>query len=251
MRFFLRLSALSCIISLLLIPFVVLADTVNFEDTFTEAGSSAINLVDHTPDTGTSWTKVLTRDIAGDHLVVHGVVDDLSATLSSCLANEGAGYTADATYSNADYFVEVTMTDGDTSDDYNWIGVRVEADGDGYWLRFNADTVAFAQLYEASDAGVTWGTVGSAAGAAIADGSIVKLEIIGSAIKVYDDGVEIISTTDSTYTAAGKAGVGMGDLTNNGTDDCSGQDLDNFKVTVSAAAAAAATPKKTKIITIY
>jgi len=231
-----RIAAASILLVLLLFPLSLLADTVNFEALFTNNTAFGVNLNSYTPDTGTSFTKVLTRDTAGDHLQARSS-DDLGIGSGGCGLNEGVGYTADATYSSADYYVEVTMTDGDDADDYNWIGVRVEADGDGYWLRFNGDLVTFAQLYEASGGGVTWTTLGSAAGAAIADGSVVKLEVIGSAIKVYDDGAEIISTTDSTYTAAGKAGVGMGDLTNNGADDCSAQQLDNFKVTVIEAAA--------------
>lgn len=47
-------------------------------------------------------------------------------------------------------------------------------------------------------------------GAAILAGEthVVKLEPIGTAIKVYEDGVERISATDSDIASAGRAGVG-------------------------------------------
>ncbi len=215
------------------------ADTIIFNDTFTETVN--VSLPSHTPDTGTSWTKILSRDTAGDQLQALAL-DNLGIGIGGCGNNEGAGYTADATYSGANYYVEVTMTTGDTADDFDWIGVRLESDGDGYWLRFNNDATTFAQVFEVSGGGVTWTALGSAAAAQIANASVVKLEIIGSNIKVYDDGVQIISTSDGTYTAAGKAGVGMGDLRNNGTDDCSGQVLDDFKVTIVEAASSTTAP---------
>ena len=236
-----RLSAVSIllvVLSLFLTPLVVLADTVNFEDQFTNTTASPVSLASWTPTpTGTKWLKVLSRDTATDQLYV-SASDFLSpaGSINLCSLNEGAAYTADATYGTADYAAEVLMTTGDTADDYNWLGVRIEGDGDGYWLRFNADIANFAQLYKATAAGVTWTAIGSPAAAAIADGSVVKLEVIGSTLKVYDDGVEIISTTDTDFSLPRQAGIGMGDLTNNGSDDCSGQQLDNFKVTLYEAA---------------
>lgn len=225
-------------------PFVF-ADTVNFNDTFT-AGADQ-NLDAHTPDTGTSWTQVINTGTVDLRVVASS--DNLQA--GDCGLNDGAAYTADATYSGADYYAQVTMTTGDTLDDYNYIGVRVEADGDGYWLRFNNNVILsedLAQIHKRV-AG-SWSTVGSPAGSQIANGSVVKFEIIGSALKVYDDGAEIISTTDTSITAAGKAGIGMGDIGAVSGADCSTQVLDNFSVTVIEAAATPAPPSAPKIITI-
>lgn len=55
----------------------------------------------------------------------------------------------------------------------------------------------------------------------------VKLEMIGTAIKVYVDGVERISATDSSITAAGRAGINV--YANGGTiGDSANHHLDDF-----------------------
>lgn len=54
----------------------------------------------------------------------------------------------------------------------------------------------------------------------------LKLEMIGSAIKVYVDGVLMISVTDTAITAAGKAGISFRDAT--ASSDTTLLHLDNF-----------------------
>lgn len=53
---------------------------------------------------------------------------------------------------------------------------------------------------------------------------VLKLEMIGSAIKAYVNGVQKISATDSAITAAGKAGVRSAGANDAGT----GKHIDNF-----------------------
>jgi hypothetical protein len=61
----------------------------------------------------------------------------------------------------------------------------------------------------------------------------IELEMIGTAIKGYVDGVERCSATDSAITAAGKAGIRCPSI----SDTTTGKHLDNFIATDGSAAA--------------
>lgn len=202
---------------------VAVATRVNdiiFSDTFTEASNTT--LASHTPDTGTSWTQLISN---GTDLVISGANDRLDAAATSGGLSDGAFYTADVTYPSADYSAEVTMVTGDTGDDTNTLGVRVLDANNAYYVIFNE---AFATLFKKVGGTIT--ELDDALTVPV-NGEVVKLEALGTSIKVYADDVEILSATDSSLTAAGKAGVGMGDNfdTSRG-EDMSDQSLDTFVV---------------------
>lgn len=202
--------------------------TLRFNETFTEAAGTP-ELSTHTPDTGTSWSKVIgiidgsSSLAAGSDLKISSANDRLSAADSTAGANDGALYTANGTYDTPDYEVQVTMTTGDTADDVNWLAVRVQDSSNLYAARFNNDSSAIWKKVSG-----TWTEL--ATGAGIADASIVRLVCLGEQIWLEDDGKRIIEVRDDSITAAGKAGIGMGDIGAVTGDDVSAQELDAFSV---------------------
>ena len=236
MKYLRTLLSMFIVLALVVIPRAerVQALGVEFNDTFTETGASDVTLASHAPDTGTSWTQIINND-GSCSLTVGWALDTLQE--GTCGADEGAGYTADASYTSSDYYVEANDDGTASSDDYYWIGVRIADASNGYWLRWNnttpADTTA---IYEV--AGGSWSVLATCS-CTVTAGSVMKFEVVGSTLKGYDDGVEVVTATDSTLTAAGEAGIGAGDLTNNGTDDTpSGISITSFVVTTTQAAAA-------------
>ncbi|MCK4553441.1 LamG domain-containing protein, partial [Candidatus Parcubacteria bacterium] len=214
---------------------IVLA-AVEVSDTFTEASDTALE--SHTPDTGTGYTEVI--DTGTCALWIYTSVDRLSGSASnsfgSCFSGQGSLCSEDTALSSANYEVSVLQQDGDTGDDTNTIACRIQDVNNMYAVRFNEDA---SDLYKRTTAN-GWETIDTSGGG-IADGSTVKLICDGTSISVEDDDVEILSATDSSHAAAGKAGIGMGTVMVAG-DDCSSQDLDNFTVNTLPASGKSSVP---------
>lgn len=200
-----------------------------FSDTFTESTDTELSA--HTPDTGTSWTKVVgivagsTDTGSGSDLGIEESTDTLHATASTTGAGDadGAIYSADATYSSANYEAEVVSTAGDTDDDYSIIAVRM------------ADTNNFYAFEWTTGAGKLWKRVagtdtqlGTDTGG-VADGEKVTLRCFNNTITVFIAGQVAIEVEDESLSAAGKAGLGMGGAITV-TGDVSAQQLDSFNV---------------------
>jgi hypothetical protein len=170
-----------------------------FNDTFTVA--VATDLAAHTPDTGTSWTQL---QVTGSRFFQ--IVADLDALRASGNSGDsGFIYTADATYSTADYEVQVTFVTTFSTITPLYLMARIQDVENMYAVRIVSGASGM-QLYKKVSG--TWSTLGSAV--TVADGSVIKLSVNGTAIKVYDDGAEVISVTDSSISGAGKAGLGHG-----------------------------------------
>jgi hypothetical protein len=199
--------------------------TTFFNDTFTEAASTS--LAAHVPDTGTGWTLLWDSGGGARVLQVDASVDQLRCNGNS--GDYGLMYTANATYPTANYEVQATFLGTFSTITPIYLLARVQDQENMYALRLVSGTSG-VQLYK-KVAGA-WSTLGSAV--TIANGSVVKLSVNGSAIKVFDDGVEVISVTDSSISAAGKAGVahgGAAELVTSTDDTRAHAMLDNFSVT--------------------
>lgn len=176
---------------------------VIFNDTFT-AGANQ-NLEAHTPDTGTSWTRLWATDASARFLQVEATNDQLRCTGNS--GDYGLMYTADVTYPSANYEVQATFITTFSTVTPIYLLARVQDQENMYAVRLVLSSGGSnAQLYKKVSG--TWSTLGSAV--TIADGSVVKLSVNGTAIKVYDDGAEVVSQTDSDISGTGKAGVAHG-----------------------------------------
>lgn len=173
-----------------------------FEDTFTD--TNGVNLTAHTSDSGHGWTMGTLAQYPGYD--GDGEVQSNTAVVE---AGNPLAYT-NATPASADYSVTITMVSG-TSYGCGPAG-RVDASaGDGYFVywedggalrwtlnKFDGSTeTVLDNTYTGDDPG--------------AGNKVIKLEMIGSAIKVYFDGVERISVTDSAISAAGVPGMVFSD----------------------------------------
>jgi len=202
----------------------VAVDTVEFNDTFTETVATALG--SNTPETGGGYTALVT--VGTCTLYTSGVSDNLNAPASvgtgGCGASEGEIYRTNSQITSANYIVSVTMTNGDTQDDTNMIACRIQDSSNMYAVWFNEADI---DLYE--KVSNTWSIIATGAPTPPASGSVITLRCEGTIISVQDDGAEVYSVTDTSHSAAGYAGIGMGGVII-ATDDVSSQQLDNFQV---------------------
>jgi hypothetical protein len=198
----------------------------NFQDTFTEA-SVDTDLPSHTPDTGTSWTD-LWHTATTCKLQVIAASDTAKAAQS--VGNSGVIYTADGSYPSADYEVSAKIVAGFTGTNRGYLLARVQDSANMYALRFTTGGSA-TRMY-VNIAG-SWTALGLFKTDPVV-GDTVKIQIIGSTLKWYINGVLQDTQTDSQITAAGKAGFAMGGGANlaASTDDIlSTSELDDYLVT--------------------
>lgn len=214
-----------------------------FLDTFTV--SSNVDVTSRSPDTGTGWTSLWNS--SSRFLQCQNSDDTLRANGNA----GGAGfiYTADATYPSANYEVQFKLIQTFSSVGPIYVLARIQDQENMYAVRLVPGT-GTCQLYKKVSG--TWSTLGSLFDAPAAN-SICKLSVNGTSIKFYDDGVEIASATDSSISAAGKAGVGLGGGAEfvNSTDDIVGgttgqQFLDDFTVTEITASGVTGSLSKTQ-----
>ena len=192
-----------------------------FSDGFAEG--STIALASHVPDTtGTSWSVLIQNGTATMQDFLTGVTG-----AAATVADSGILYTADGTYSTADYEVKVTATATSTADNVAMIAARIQDANNMYLYKFSS-TLANNILYKRV-AG-TWTSLGTASVAAVA-GSVMKLRVVGSNITVYRDNTLALSVTDPDITGAGKAGIGIGYIQLSTDNASNAWVLDNFTVT--------------------
>ena len=162
----------------------------------------------------------------------------VSSQTNSCYWHSGAPATADYSVS-ADLFMKEAS--GGTA----YVGVvgRVSTTANTFYMaRYAGGADDSWQLYSAVAGSFT--LLGSSAQALTDETAYsLKLEMIGTAVKLYKEGssTPLISATDSSITAAGKAGVR---LVSGATvpSDNTGIHIDNFRA--DDAAAAATTPQR-------
>lgn len=204
------------------------AVTTIFSDTFTD--TNGVDLDAHTPDTGTSWTEI--------NLTGANQLGILSNTLQSETTNsaQGSMWSADGTYSTANYTVTITCTDcgAGISSVAWWIGCRLNNTGgwDGYIAAIaDATNTNDARIYRLDNGAAT--KISSTEDTGPADSDVFQLECDGSAIGLKKNGSYVIGPiNDATYSAAGKGGTGSGEvfgLTEWGT-IAGNFDIDNFVV---------------------
>ncbi|MFO1093361.1 MAG: hypothetical protein U0992_08610 [Planctomycetaceae bacterium] len=188
-------------------------------DTFT--GSAGTTLASHTPDDGGSWTK---------H-PVSGIDNPMVLSNANRLSKEVSGtsvYYHSWTPANADYDVQcdVVRKGGGVSTS-SGIGGRMSAAANTMYLAWYSHGAGGWQLW-AGVAG-SYTKVGESTQSLSDDTPYtLKLEMRGTAIKVFVNGTQVISVTDSGVTAAGKAGVAVGLGGDTAMTNTAGYHLDNF-----------------------
>ena len=178
-------------------------------DTFTD--TAAVLLTAHTGETGATWTKH--PNWTGGN----GVISNANRVR----ANDGsvAIMYASGVPSSADYEVRCDMNVQSVTSGNTGIMGRINTSSNSWiWIGYNGTAWAYRR-----DAG---GAVTTAAQTlTVGQTYALKLSMIGTAVKFYVDGIEKISVTESTVTAAGRAGLAFLDSTSNST----GFHFDNFQ----------------------
>jgi hypothetical protein len=209
-----------------------LADTTIFADAFTGSG----DLTAHTPDTGTQWTLLLDTSSPTRKAVLSANKADPDNNQNSA----GLLYTADATYSSADYQVEVRARFPNGGDNWVVLAARIQDSNDFYHVDYSCrsggeggeakifKTVA-GSITQLGDTfpGPNGGT--SASGT----GDLVKFRLVGSELTLLYNDVVIGQVDDGTHTGAGSAGLGWGNIGGDATGDLTNISYaDDFAVTL-------------------
>lgn len=166
-------------------------------DTFTDTDSALLVTGPHTPETGGAWD--------------YGPGNSLSDTLITSNRLRGVNdstttFINTATPPSADYDVEaeVHFFSIGTSFRAGPMGRAVVASNDYYGVTYNSNTGNW-ELYKVLSGGIT--VLGSWADSPVATNTrIARLEMIGTGLEAFIDGVSRITATDSSLSAAGKAG---------------------------------------------
>lgn len=202
--------------------------TLVFSDLFSSTFTTELS--NHAPTLGSGWTRLFevtdgSYNGGNSRLAVIGSSDTLQDN-GWCGSSDGALYQTDDVMSGANYEVSVTQVNGDTGDDYSTLAARIQDANNMYAFTWNESD---GRLYKRVSG--SWTALGAQT-SGIADGSTVVLKVSGTTISILDDGVTKRSVTDSTFSSPGRAGVGIGAVTDT-SDDCSSQSLDNFAVNLT------------------
>ena len=171
-----------------------------FNDNFTNTGAASADLTTHTADSGETWARHTTETGA---LVANATNDRTIASSATT-----ALYKSTWTPGSADYDVTGTLVKVGTNEGLTYLCGRMDATVGTYYsfghYIFGASSSWYLAKFVAGS-----GTVLASYAAVPADGSssTCKLEMRGTAIKGYVDGVERCSVTDSAITAAGLIGI--------------------------------------------
>lgn len=173
------------------------------KDTFT--GTAATTLEAHTGETGATWTKDST--LSAGQLVISDANRIRGNTAGQAVLDNASGTPGSADYTVSAKLRFVTSVAGPyigpvarSSGSFSFYMAVLEA-GDINLLKFPSGTSLGSYAFTPA-AGTDY---------------LVALKVTGTTIKVYLDGVERISATDSSITAAGKAGVIAFDAVTNTT----------------------------------
>lgn len=188
----------------------VASATTIFSDNFSNDYGE---LSTHIPTTaGTSWTLV-----ANNGVLIYNQSYNSHATVQANTTNAGSLYTADGTYSSADYEISsnITFSSGD-SNYTRTMAVRVQDINNMYFLRYGGNSLF--TLYKRVSGTIT--SLGSASVSLQGNttsspyhGDTVSLSATGSTITAKVNGVTKVEVTDTAITATGKAAIGLGYVT--------------------------------------
>jgi hypothetical protein len=212
-----RRRLLTCMAVALVLLTVQLLATTYVSDTFTDASTTA--LASHTGGTGATWAK--NTGVTGDIVISSSNAARMNST------GDVADYYASGSPASADYsvtadFVCKTPPGGSS---YFWLTGRSTTSGQNYYsVTYDGDLSTWfltapsagniASYAQVISSGVTYS---------------VRLEMIGTAIAMYIDGVNRGSATNSELSSTGKGGFGSYTVITNF--DTEGIHWDNFTVT--------------------
>jgi hypothetical protein len=193
--------------------------TANSGDSFTDTAGTALTA--HTGEVGAGWTQY-----GGTSGAVISAGNALRKTGTSNLA-----YYSSYLPSTANYAVEADLVvKSNTSDGAGLDGRRDPTPGSGttYDARYDGNAGAWELL---KNVGGSASMLDTAAQTLTVGATYrLRLDMFGTAIRMYVDGVLVCSATDASITAAGRAGIQLGLPSSPATTDTTGMHLDNFRV---------------------
>lgn len=195
----------------------------------------------HTPTTaGTGWSLLINHGV-----LLYNQSYNSHANVLSNTTDAGSFYTADGTYSSADYEISsVVAFAGGDSNYTRTMAIRVQDANNMYFLRYGGNSMF--RLYKMVSGVVTQlGTAsvtisGNTSGSPWL-GEEVSLSIIGNVLTAKVNGVTKLTVTDSSIAAAGKAGIGIGYVTVSTDDGGTGVGIDNVVVQTASSDSTAPT----------
>lgn len=220
--------------------------TTIFQDDFDTGFSS---LETHTPNTGTSWSKVIDNSMG---LTVQSYNQYVNVVSNG--SSVGSLYTASSTYSTADYEILAHINfAGATDSNYGrWLAVRVQDASNMYALRVGGTMKIYKRVsgtWTELTSTTTVPTIQNLTSPYRADW--FSLRASGTTISATINGTEVLSVTDASISTAGKAGIGLGRVNTGVTDNAgTGVGLDNVLVrTLEADTVVAPTTQATSVAT--
>ena len=192
-------------------------------DSFT--GTTGTALSSHTGELGATWVQA--SGLAPAQI-------DANRIHRSGLAGDTVDYVT-ATPPSANYSVEADLLvkSNLAGDDTGVIGRRNSSNSNFYLARWDQ---ASGHWQLAKFNGLTVGVLASSGAATLTVGETyrVKLEMIGTTLNLYVNGILTVTTTDSSLTTAGNAGIMDGDgALSASKSSTTGLHIDNFQVTPS------------------
>ncbi len=191
-------------------------------DSFTDTTGTALS--SHTGELGASWT----HQAGGANAQIN------SNTVSR--AGILGGYTIDyasATPASADYSVEADLIVRSNllGDDTGVIGRLNTATTAFYMARWDQLTSSWALVRYSSGVANNLATASVPAGLTVGESYRLKLQMIGTTLNLYVNGILVTTATNSTLTAAGKAGIMDGaNALSLAKGTTTGLHIDNFQV---------------------
>lgn len=192
---------------------------VVFHDNFVEAVDT--QLLNHTPDTGTEWVKLVSNIVVAEiHVKPSGDSGAQNAVGPTTSENSVyVLYVARPAPTEADVrlIFDRHMNNWERTNTYlTGIGARINASGDtGYFLQMhtNAHTNESLRLFLVQN-GVS--TLLAAYDHSFVNGDVVKFECFDDGKRVYVNDTLVINNSDNTITAPGEAGIYWGALFESG-----------------------------------
>lgn len=187
----------------------------------TMTGTAGTALASHTGETGATWT-LHPNGVTGAVLSNAGRVRGSTGSVSNLYYASGTPASADYTV-EADFFVASLI-----SGDLPMLCLRVQTAANTYYF---ARYVFASTLWQIGKVvtGTTTAPVGSTFTQTLVAGNTyhVKFTATGTALVLNIDGTDQISTTDSSISTAGKAGLRI-QTAGSGQSDTTGIHIDNF-----------------------
>jgi hypothetical protein len=193
-------------------------------DSFTD--TAATTLQSHTGELAATWTKHASSD-------ADAVITNENRIRKNGTNTQMAVYYTSGVPQSADYAVEADFTVKSlvANEREGLVGRLDTAVGTGtyYYARYSVPNTRW-ELYR-----VNAGTLTSLANSTnqvltVGNTYHMRLDMQGTAIKVFVDGVQRISVTSGSIAGAGRAGVRLGTATNTTMTDTTGIHVDNFAV---------------------